>query len=575
MKNKHLQTVLAQWPTDSVGRLLEVEVALSGGMDSVVLLHWLAEIAHAHRIPLRAVHVHHGISRHADDWAAFCQNLCQKRNIPLRLAHVQLNHQGQGLEAAARQARYAVFANSPAPIIALAHHADDQSETLLLAALRGGGLRALAAMPAIRPLNENVSLWRPLLSTPRHTLFTYAQNQQLQWVEDESNHDTQLLRNALRHQVLPTLHQIVPNLTAQLHASIARLQDDLALLDEQAANDAASLYDAHGRWRVSRWQKFSPQRRKLQLHLFARDNRLGSPSAAAIDNFADILAKQPQHAQWQLPHGLAVYYRDCLFVQEHALTVIESIIQTGQLKPPHMASDGLSAWQNAAKHINDTVVNPNHSLPHPDTATAASGGLTTRNHTVHHADDTAANPKHHSPVHAIAPPSGGLSTWTNAAHHADTATTDHTNHSHSAPRNPPLSTPIIGHTPPSNPSAGHLKPANDTPTTPMPPTMPTVAVPTPAHHFGRHQGLQVACLGHWRWPQQGERIALKNGGHKALRQVLAQMGVPPILRDKWPIWDDGHKPPLPANHHDAPYLPELAPYQMADIRPDHTEPHSS
>lgn len=466
-------------------------------MDSVVLLHWLAQIAHAHHLPLRAVHVHHGISRHADDWATFCQNLCQKHNLPLRLARVQLNHQGQGLEAAARQARYAVFADSPAPIIALAHHADDQNETLLLAALRGGGLRALAAMPAIRPLNENVSLWRPLLSTPRHTLLTYAQNQQLQWIEDESNRDTQLLRNALRHQILPILQQIVPNLTAQLHASIARLQNDLTLLDELAASDAASLYDAQGRWRVSRWLKLSPQRRKLQLHLFARDNRLGSPSAAAIDNFADILAKQPQHAQWQLPNGLAVHYRDCLFVQEHALSVIASIIQTGHLKPPHMASGGLFTWP-----------------PPPNTA-----------------DDV----------------------------------TNHTNHGHSDTRNPPLLTPTIGHTPPSNapshPPTGHLKTTNDTP---------------PTHHFGRHQRLQVACpLGHWRWPQQGERIALKNGGHKALRQVLAQMGVPPTLRDQWPIWDDGHNPPLPANHHDAPYLPELAPYQMADIHRDHTDPHSS
>ena len=160
--NNPLQQHLAQqWPAPNAGRFA-VEVGFSGGLDSVVLLHLLCSLRNELPLELSAVHVHHGLDTPADQWAEFCRELCAQWQVPLRIERVQVEFGRLGLEAAARAERYRCFAQSTADAVALAHHADDQTETLLLATLRGGGLRALSAMPALRALNESVSLWRPL-----------------------------------------------------------------------------------------------------------------------------------------------------------------------------------------------------------------------------------------------------------------------------------------------------------------------------------------------------------------------------------------------------------------------------
>src|SRR5688572_10511083 len=108
---------------------LRVAVGLSGGLDSVVLLHVLKGFS---ELGLSAVHVHHGLSRNADAWAAFCKRLCRKQRVPLRIHKVKVKKAGKGLEAAAREARYAIYRKTKADIIALAHHLDDQAETVLM-----------------------------------------------------------------------------------------------------------------------------------------------------------------------------------------------------------------------------------------------------------------------------------------------------------------------------------------------------------------------------------------------------------------------------------------------------------
>src|SRR5688572_31373726 len=113
---------------------LHVAVGLSGGLDSVVLLHVLKGFS---ELRLSAVHVHHGLSRNADAWAAFCKRLCKKHRVPLRIHKVKVNKTGKGLEAAAREARYGVFQRLSCDIVALAHHLDDQAETVLMNLLRG------------------------------------------------------------------------------------------------------------------------------------------------------------------------------------------------------------------------------------------------------------------------------------------------------------------------------------------------------------------------------------------------------------------------------------------------------
>lgn len=196
-------------------------VGLSGGVDSVVLLHQLRELAPRQGFRLSAVHVHHGLSPHADAWASFCRKLCKQWGVPLAVRKVRVSRRGAGLEAAARAARRAALERTDADAIALAHHLDDQAETVLLNLLRGAGPRGAAAMPAAGRLGAK-RLLRPLLAVPRREILAYARAHQLRWVEDESNRDDALTRNFLRLHVGPLLESRFPRWRENL-ARAARL----------------------------------------------------------------------------------------------------------------------------------------------------------------------------------------------------------------------------------------------------------------------------------------------------------------------------------------------------------------
>ncbi|MGN6928725.1 tRNA lysidine(34) synthetase TilS, partial [Neisseria sp. P0015.S010] len=195
---KSFQAAFPNLPSHTV-----VEVGLSGGLDSVVLLHLLHRMREFRHFDLRTVHVNHGLSTNADTWAKFCQDYCRGLNVVLRVCRVNVEKQGKGLEAAARAARYQAFSDGLRKIIVLAHHRNDQIETFMLSAVRGGGLRGMAAMPVWRDLNEEVQIWRPLLAFSRQELAEYAQQWGLSFVEDESNEDSGYLRNWMRNQALP------------------------------------------------------------------------------------------------------------------------------------------------------------------------------------------------------------------------------------------------------------------------------------------------------------------------------------------------------------------------------------
>ncbi|MDO4693286.1 MAG: tRNA lysidine(34) synthetase TilS [Eikenella sp.] len=352
-KNKLAASVAQQWPAAAAGRF-SVEAALSGGLDSVVLLHILHSLRGTLPLELSAVHVHHGLSALADDWVVFCRQLCARWQIPLRVEYVRVASAGLGWEAAARAERYRCFAASPANIVALAHHADDQIETFMLAALRGGGLRALAAMPAQRDLGAEVRLWRPLLAFPRQALEEYAREHRLDWIEDDSNQDTTLLRNWLRLEGLPPWQQRVPHFVRQLPAAIAQLQRDLALLEEYAAADWAAVHDAAGRFHVARWRSLSPLRRERQLYAFARNHRLGTPTAASVADFAATLsAPATQQAEWPLPQGRAVYYGNLLYAADAAVQPIRQLL-SGSLTPE---------WQTAVYGLPESLIRHGHWRP--------------------------------------------------------------------------------------------------------------------------------------------------------------------------------------------------------------------
>lgn len=179
-------------------------VALSGGVDSVVLLHRLKD-----EPGVRAAHVHHGLSPNADAWARFCRKLCREWKVPLSVHKVKVRETGKGLEAAAREARYAAFRDLDADAIALAHNLDDQAETVLMNLLRGAGVAGARGMRRVSRLGGK-RLERPLLETTRQEILAYARKHRLEWVEDESNADESLTRNFVRRRLAPLIETRFP-----------------------------------------------------------------------------------------------------------------------------------------------------------------------------------------------------------------------------------------------------------------------------------------------------------------------------------------------------------------------------
>lgn len=200
---KNILTSLYHWQDDYAPSAYLL--AFSGGRDSVALLHLLA---HTHlSAPLRLCHVHHGWSTQADDWAAWCVAKAAQYGLPCEVVRIRMGGaRGESREARARLLRYqALAARLPERgVLLTAHHQDDQAESFLLAALRGSGLQGLAAMPARKAFAQGEH-WRPLLDVPRAAVDAYIQAYQLDFLDDPSNADTRLRRNALRHNVFPVL----------------------------------------------------------------------------------------------------------------------------------------------------------------------------------------------------------------------------------------------------------------------------------------------------------------------------------------------------------------------------------
>jgi tRNA(Ile)-lysidine synthase len=305
--SSNLQERVADTLTPIVPRGSSLLLGLSGGVDSVVLLHLLAQLSPRFSWHISALHVHHGISRHADSWVAFCTELCSRYSIPFQLERVDIKPlREMGLEAAARQLRHAALARQPVDFIALAHHRDDQAETLLLQLLRGAGVRGASAMPLLKSRNVAPSLLRPLLDIERRELEGYAREHGLQWVEDDSNRDVGYPRNFLRHRVLPVLEQGFLAYRTTLARSAGHFAEAAGLLDELAAQDAVSAIDGE-RLGVAALRQLSSARGKNLLRYFLVQRGAPIPDATRLTEMLRQLCGAGEGAQiritwqdWQL-----------------------------------------------------------------------------------------------------------------------------------------------------------------------------------------------------------------------------------------------------------------------------------
>ncbi|MBF0219974.1 MAG: tRNA lysidine(34) synthetase TilS [Gammaproteobacteria bacterium] len=294
-------------------------IALSGGCDSVVLLHLLAQLRQLRPLPpLLALHVNHQLHPDAGQWQAWCTACCQRLAIPLVSHTVVVDAAHAGIEAAARQARYQVFTQQLGcdGVLLTGHHQDDQAETLLLQLMRGCGVQGAAAMPLQRRLGAGWLL-RPLLGWRRQQLHDYARQAGLSWLNDPANQQLHYDRNYLRHEVIPALSErrqgVVSALARSTHhfAEAATLLDELALIDWQRGSETAPQ-----RLAISQLQQLSEARAKNLLRYWLRQQGVVPPETAQLqailhDMLTAAADRQPQ-VSWQ-GHTLS-RYRDELYL---------------------------------------------------------------------------------------------------------------------------------------------------------------------------------------------------------------------------------------------------------------------
>ena len=293
-----------------------IAVAWSGGRDSTALLHATIVAAAPLGTEVLALHVHHGLSPNAEDWLAFCESQCarwSRRGFKLKLLLTRLTgrpERSQSIEAWARRERYRALRRMAlehgADTVLLAHHRLDQAETVLIQALRGGGVAGLAGMP--REIERDGIHWvRPWLDHEPQAIAAYVRSHRLRHIEDESNTDPRFARNRLRSQVWPAIESAFPHALSTLADAAAWAQQATVCLDDLAVLDLAQMADAHGLC-IARWATASAARRTNVLRHWLR-GQLGRPAAASlVKRLGDELPQAGQGA-WPVEGGALRAYR--------------------------------------------------------------------------------------------------------------------------------------------------------------------------------------------------------------------------------------------------------------------------
>ena len=289
-----------------------VAVAYSGGADSTALLLMLAR---QHPGQVQAIHIHHGLQAAADDFAAHCTAFCAALGVLLHVVQVNAKAAtGQSPEDAARKARYAALSGKVLEInsaldqqnrvqkaiksVAIAQHADDQIETLLLALSRGAGLPGLSAMPASWQ-RDGIEFVRPLLAVTSFEIRAWLADKKLTarhpgsanigqgWVDDPTNTDTQFTRNRIRHDLIPALEKTFPHFRQTFSRSVAHAAEAQSLLVQVAIEDIANTGNPP---RITALQDLTPQRRANLLRHWLKSNHHVSPSTAQLAELQSQIA---------------------------------------------------------------------------------------------------------------------------------------------------------------------------------------------------------------------------------------------------------------------------------------------
>ena len=299
-------------------KIKSMTVALSGGVDSVVLLYLFHQLQKTQNFTLKASHVHHGLSKNADKWVKFCEKLCTKLSVPLDVHRIKLpQKKSLGIEGEARQLRYEKLLQTKTDLVVLAHHEDDQAETFLLQLIRGAGVKGLSSMAHF---DERRRLWRPLLNASRIDIESYAKQHKLKWIEDESNQNIDYDRNFIRSKVLPILKNRFNHIIKVISRSSSHLAEAQHLLDDLAKIDLKKSFKSDNykhKLKVKALEKLSLSRAKNVLRYWLELNDQIMPSRDLLDELLRqvLTAKKDADLKIQLSKEFEIRrYQDEIYI---------------------------------------------------------------------------------------------------------------------------------------------------------------------------------------------------------------------------------------------------------------------
>lgn len=303
-------------------------VAYSGGVDSSVLLQALVEFRELYHCPVHAVHVHHGLSENADDWARHCELQCRLHDITFHLHHVDVDNSARkSLEAEARKARYRVLLGVCQEIggaLLLGQHAEDQLETVLLQLKRGAGPQGLSGMGEAQR-REGVLVLRPMLCVEKNDILQFAQENHLQWVEDESNNQNSFDRNFLRNEIIPQLTARWPQLTKTVGRSAQLCAEQTALVNNTARSHLQDIEQIKDQLNGEKLNALSVALRAAVVRAWFTQHRQLVPSKAQLNEILAMLsAQQDATPEVTFQWGKVARFQGDLYWVERNTSVIET-----------------------------------------------------------------------------------------------------------------------------------------------------------------------------------------------------------------------------------------------------------
>jgi len=307
-------------------------IAYSGGLDSQVLLHTMFELAQSEKIgKLHAIHINHGWHIDAEKWAEYCQQVCEKLNIPCHILSINAKPKaGESLEAYARFARYEVFKTLmlAGDYLLTAHHKDDQAETLLLQLLRGAGVKGLASMPKLKPFGGGYHL-RPFLAVSRTELEKYSQQKKIIWINDDSNQNLRFDRNFIRHEIMPSIQQRWLQASTTLVRAAEHCAEAALLLEELACEDLLKIQGEHpNTLSIQKISKLSQSRWHNVFRYWLQQKNLALPTKAQLQQVTkDILqTKADANPVVNWSNVIIRRYRDDIYIsKKHSFDSTESL----------------------------------------------------------------------------------------------------------------------------------------------------------------------------------------------------------------------------------------------------------